>query len=181
MSLTLNDREKAAKLPVKSKLFFLHSLQPLTFSTSEKTTVFGQIQVHNGQIWLNSGQIWAKKENQTFTCQILFSLQKSIYLGRKVKNIIQNIVSKINLGQIGQKLDQNGQKTLFCLNACPKLASHQSCILKVNSGQKIFQFYHIPRKSYQLDIFKGFLHVKVGSLCISYCHMKTAPPLNQGS
>ena len=107
-----------------------------------------------------------------------FSLQKSIFWGRKVKNIIQNIVSKINLGQIGQKLDQNGQKTLLCLNACPKLASHQNCILKVNSGQKMFQFYHIPRKSYQLDIFKGFQLVTVGPLCISYCHMKTASPMN---
>ena len=70
------------------------------------------------------------------------------------------------------------QKTLFCHNACLKLASHQNCILKVNFGQKMIQFYHIPRKSYQLDIFKGFLLVTVGPFCISYCHMKTAPPMN---
>ena len=43
---------------------------------------------------------------------------------------------------------------------------------------KMFQFYHVPRKSYQLDIFKGSQFVTVGPLCIAYCHMKTAPPMN---
>ena len=130
----------------------------------------------------NYGQIWVKFRpngpNQIFTRQTIFSFKNQYPEEEILKNGTPKNVPGPNWDQIRQKLDQNWQKTLLCLNACLKLASHQNCILKVNSGQKMFQFYHIPRKSYQLDIFKGFLLVTVGPLCISYCHMKTAPPMN---
>ena len=85
---------------------------------------------------------------------------------------------KMSHGQIETKLDKNwtniGKKTLFCLNACLTSKLH----FKSEFWSKNVPILSYSRKSYQLDIFKGFQLVTVGPLCISYCHMKTAPPMN---
>ena len=87
--LTLYDREKPARIPVKFLKFFLSPSQGLSIQICKQNTIQGQTQAPEGQIGPNIGQIWPSWPNLTFTniffffCKILMVLMQNEFSNSK--------------------------------------------------------------------------------------------------